>query len=346
MKLNEFKTQFDKLFRTYLHQEIHKAKQIVNHQNIDKYLDHTADYNLSGGKRIRPYIFFITYQWFSDKQTNKIMDFSIIFELLHNMLLIHDDIIDQSDKRHNVDTIHTYINKQIQNTHIAESQAIIIGDLLLSRVYKLLLQPRPFFNPDLLQQAQQNICQLVEEVALWQMIDVDTMLWTPITDQLLQKKNLYKTAKYSFSRPMTTWAILANTDQNTITKLNQLWIQMWLAYQVRDDLMDLVQPDTSKKIFSDIQEWQQTYFTQYIFQQKNQQNINLLQSCLNKQLSSIQIQNLQTMFQDSGAIDFGKKLISQHSQQAQELLQTIPFTNPQTTHIFSALIQKIANISI
>ena len=63
----------------------------------------------------------------------------MIFELLHTMALIHDDIIDQADKRHNVATIHHYIANQIgkENMHIAEGQAILFGDLVLSRVYEL-----------------------------------------------------------------------------------------------------------------------------------------------------------------------------------------------------------------
>jgi len=56
------------------------------------------------------------------------MHFGIIFELLHSMALIHDDIIDQSEKRHNVDTMHYYANKLLKekNMHIASSQALLI----------------------------------------------------------------------------------------------------------------------------------------------------------------------------------------------------------------------------
>ncbi|MEI6673531.1 MAG: polyprenyl synthetase family protein [bacterium] len=38
------------------------------------------------------------------------LNFGIIFELLHSMALIHDDIIDQAGKRHNALTVHSYIH--------------------------------------------------------------------------------------------------------------------------------------------------------------------------------------------------------------------------------------------
>lgn len=100
----------------------------------------------------------------------------MIFELLHTMALIHDDIIDQADKRHNVATIHHYIAAQIgkENMHIAEGQAILFGDLVLSRVYEL--QNKNFdFDEKLLVLARDNIHAMIEELILGQMIDVDTM---------------------------------------------------------------------------------------------------------------------------------------------------------------------------
>ncbi|HCB51818.1 TPA: hypothetical protein DEP21_04610 [Patescibacteria group bacterium] len=48
------------------------------------------------------------------------MKFSMIFELFHTMALIHDDIIDQAAKRHNISTMHKYITSIIgeKNSHI------------------------------------------------------------------------------------------------------------------------------------------------------------------------------------------------------------------------------------
>jgi geranylgeranyl pyrophosphate synthase len=57
------------------------------------------------------------------------------------MALIHDDIMDQSEKRHNAMTLHTYVETllgtNINKHHVGESQAILIGDLILCRVYEL-----------------------------------------------------------------------------------------------------------------------------------------------------------------------------------------------------------------
>ena len=145
----------------------------------------------------------------------------MIFELLHTMALIHDDIIDQADKRHNVPTIHHYINSKIQNMHIAEGQAILFGDLVLSRVYEL--QNKSFdFPTELMQTARENIHSMIEELILGQMIDVDTMTGETLSEEHLEKKTLYKSAKYSLSRPMTTGAILAGANKKQIDLIEEL----------------------------------------------------------------------------------------------------------------------------
>lgn len=48
------------------------------------------------------------------------MQFAIVFELLHTMALIHDDIIDEAEKRHNVPTIHHFLQEQKISKRIAE----------------------------------------------------------------------------------------------------------------------------------------------------------------------------------------------------------------------------------
>jgi geranylgeranyl diphosphate synthase type I len=99
-----------------------------------------------------------------------------MFELFHTMALIHDDIIDQSEKRHNILTVHHYIDSILDKSdrQISEGQAILIGDLLISWVYELRYKHHEF-PEDLLLEARKNVHEMIEEVILGQMIDVDMM---------------------------------------------------------------------------------------------------------------------------------------------------------------------------
>jgi len=340
MNLQTFKTLFDTELQKYILPKIEFAKKLLQHPQLEQFVTQIQDYIFSGGKRIRPYAMYLSYSAFGGQDEQEIIKFGRISETFHNMALIHDDIIDKSDKRHNVDTIHHHINKTINNLHISNGQAMLIGDLLLSRVYQLLAVNYNFSEPNL-QQAKQNFHTMIEEVIIGEMIDVDMMLGNDIQEAHLHKKNLYKTARYTFARPMLTWAILAKVSAQEQKNIFAFGEELGLAFQIKDDLLDITHGDQSKSRFGDIQEGQQTYFTQYVFQQGSEKQKNILQKCLGKKLWTQEITQLQNIFEQSGAINYGEKLIQTHLTKAETIFSNITFPNQSFIPHFQTLIQKI-----
>lgn len=346
MDLLSFKTTFDGILETYVSQKIEQAKKLIDDKKINAFINYIETFIFSGGKRIRPYGLRITYMWFGGTNEKAILQFGIIFELLHSMALIHDDIIDQADKRHNALTIHSYIKTLLNDTpnaqHIAEWQAILIWDLLLSRVYELRFKQHDF-NEKLLFEARQNVHSMIEEVILWQMIDVNMMISEPASLSLIDKKNTYKTSSYTFVRPMLTWAILAGANKKEQELIKELGKYMGMAFQMRDDYLDITFGDKSKSTFSDIQEGQQTYFTHYVFEKGTWEQQALLKSCMGKKLNEKQIKELQIMFEKSWAIAFGKQWIMEYSQKAREVLEHTSLNHEAKESILT-IIKKLEKI--
>ena len=133
---------------------------------------------------------------------------------------------------------------------------------------------------------------MIEEVILGQMIDVDMTITEPASLELIDKKNKYKTASYTFVRPMVTWAILAWASEKVQQQIADLGLHLGLAFQMRDDLLDLTGGDKTKSLFSDVQEGQQTYFTHYIFEHGTEEQKTLLKNCLGKRLDDTKIAEL------------------------------------------------------
>jgi len=169
MDLLLFKTTFDGVLQTYVYNKIQQAKKLISDKKINTFIEYINTFIFSGGKRIRPFGLWIIYTGFGGDNEKAILNFGIIFELLHSMALIHDDVIDQADKRHNALTMHTFIEKALKVTphshHVAEGQAILLGDLLLARVYELRYQQHDF-PENLLWEARQNVHSMIEEVIL------------------------------------------------------------------------------------------------------------------------------------------------------------------------------------
>ena len=343
MDLQSFKTQFDDKLNKYLKEKINQSKDIVQNSRLASILEHIHTITFAGGKRIRPYCFFMWYSIYKTEKTEELRQFAMTFELLHTMALIHDDIIDEADKRHNVATIHHFIkenNPKIQR-RIAEGQAILAGDLLLARVYEIMMQS--YSNPQH-EQTTQTVHTMIQEVIIGQMIDVDLAIGEPTTMDILENKNRYKTGRYTIARPLVAGAQRAGASQEQIDILRNIGETLWLAYQLRDDLIDILETETDKPTFYDIQEWQQTLLTQYIYDHGTEQDKKLLTSCLGKQVNTTQIKQLKDMFHASWAIDFAQKKIAAYINDATAMLTQITFQNTETKDYLTNLIQRLTKM--
>ena len=68
------------------------------------YRDMLWDYNLRGGKRLRPALCMLSCEAWWGKQEQAIPT-AVALELLQNFFLVHDDIEDGSPQRHGRDTV-------------------------------------------------------------------------------------------------------------------------------------------------------------------------------------------------------------------------------------------------
>jgi len=342
MDLGSFKEAFDIVFGAYLNKCIQKNKTIIQHDNIARIWDHLFAIATAGGKRIRPYCVYMWYRLYGGKDHDAIMHFAVITELLHTMALVHDDIMDESSKRHNIATIHSHLQSKDSKVtrRVAEGQAILVWDLLLAWVYELLHQEYNTFDAGYVAQAQQTIHTMIQEVILWQMLDVDLSIGDSVDLATLERKNLYKTARYSFARPLLAGAQLAGADARQQSLVMQLGEELGIAYQIRDDLLDILESETDKTTFADVQEWQQTYLTYYINTSGTPAQQWLLHKHLGQQLDAQDILVLKQMFFESGAIDFAKAKMTEHIAHAHSLLNQLAIVDDTMLSPLHALLSK------
>jgi len=123
MSTEEIKTEIDSIAS--------KINQFIL-SNVSGNPDHLYDASLhyikSGGKRIRPFMTVKSCQLFGGK-----IEYSIPFassvELIHNFTLVHDDIMDNDNFRHNVSSVHNQFGIPI---------AILSGDVLFSKAFHII----------------------------------------------------------------------------------------------------------------------------------------------------------------------------------------------------------------
>lgn len=344
MNIESFKKKFDNILQEYMQGKINSAKDIVHNPRIASIIDQINTITFAGWKRIRPYCFYMWYSIYQAQDSKDVRQFATLFELLHTMALIHDDIIDEADRRHNVLTIHKYIqeDKNIPK-RVAEWQAILAWDLVLSRVYEVLTNDY-VIDKEKIKSAQKTVHAMIQEVVLGQMIDVDLSIGDSASIDTLERKNLYKTARYTFARPLVAGAQLAWAPEDQIKLLRNIGELLGLAYQLRDDLWDILQSHNDKPTFSDIQEGQQTLLTNYIYQHTDTHYKETLKRYMGKQLSKEEINIVKSIFTDSWSIIFARKKIADYIQDASAMIDKITFSDNSTRQYIDELIHKLTTI--
>lgn len=198
----------------------------------------------SGGKRFRPYMLILAYSAYAPEESNleDILPAALAQELLHQAMLVHDDIIDRDTIRYGIPNMTgSYLSiyepllpSTGERRHMAEGAALLAGDALLSDAYRL-LSTSPV-APEALQKATLLFSQGVFTVIGGELLDTENAFLGEYTVSA-ETVALLKTAAYSFEAPLTIGAALAGADEVEIGLLRQFSDQLGAAYQYQDDLL-------------------------------------------------------------------------------------------------------------
>ena len=223
----------------------------------------------AGGKRLRPNLMLLAYQGYGGRDYKVVLPVAAALELLHNCLLMHDDIIDQDYVRHGApnvagryqQTYGSYLTQADRTTHYANSAALLAGDLLLAGSYELIHTSR--LTAERKARALSLLDEAVFVVGGGELLDTEAPFTGDDSADSLVVARL-KTAQYSFVTPLTIGAVLAGAAEQDITHLRQAGEALGIAFQLTDDLLGIFGDEavTGKSTKSDLREGKRTYLVE------------------------------------------------------------------------------------
>ena len=177
-----------------------------------------------GGKRIRPVLMLLGYNLWKDDPERILMP-AVAVETYHNYTLLHDDLMDNADKRRGHDTVH---KKWDANT------AILSGDAMLVVAYQRLATVD--------QTKLKPVLDLFTETALeideGQQFDIDFENRSDVKEEEYIEMIRLKTSVL-LACALKIGAILANAPVTDAEALYKFGEQLGLAFQLQDDLLDV-----------------------------------------------------------------------------------------------------------
>lgn len=339
-------TQVNERLRQYC-EEQQKSASERNHAE-GRLWELLSDVVLAGGKRLRPYLVMLAYRAYGGKDEKKILDVAAAWELLHQAMLIHDDIIDRDYMRHGqlnvAGKLHkTYTNapNTLDREHFANSGALLAGDLALSSSYQLFL--RSNFDQTELYEAIRGLGNTVSTVIGGELLDTEAVMESiGSTDSTLIAE--MKTASYSFVGPLQCGARLAGASDKELRSLAELGKALGIAFQLSDDILGLFgnEEETGKSNSSDIYEGKRTVLVQYAMESNDPTEKAVIESTLgNLDADHEQIEQFRYVIKSTGALDRTQDLVSTHLDRADELLEELSITDREMLEELERLIQKL-----
>jgi len=218
------------------------------------------------GKRIRPILFLLSYQGYTKRKKfsyDKLLRSSLSLELLHDFLLIHDDVIDKSDLRRGRPTLHRLFNGKLKlpaKNELGPNLSIIAGDIIFALAVKALFSFEE--EPSRKEQALLEFTKTTVSTGIGEFLDVMNNIKKI---EKIRSKDVFltyilKTAKYTFECPLLTGAMLAGAEKKELKKLSRLGIVLGQAFQIQDDLLDMFSSSEKigKPVLSDLGESKKT----------------------------------------------------------------------------------------
>jgi len=190
-----------------------------------------------GGKRLRPAFChwgFVGAGGGADDP--RVVDAGAALELLHTFALVHDDIMDDSVRRHGIDCLHVDFAARHrarrwhgEDRRFGDGAAILIGDLAF--VYAdHLLRGAPAA-------ALEIYTELRLEVNIGQYLDLVGTASRQASLHQARTICVYKSGKYTIERPLHLGAALAGRLDDLAKPFTEYGIPLGEAFQLRDDLL-------------------------------------------------------------------------------------------------------------
>ncbi len=313
------------------------------------------EFALRKGKRIRPLLLILSYKGYCpphQKISPSLYQASTCIELLHNFMLIHDDIIDRSHLRRGKPTLHKLLGRIIRTQEQKElgyDLGIIAGDIVYALAIDAFLSIKA--APERKEKALKYFIQTAAFTAMGEFIDTlhSAQHVNRIKENDVFLNYTLKTARYTFDCPLVVGAILAGAVPSDIPKLCQLGVLVGQAFQIQDDIIGIFdsQKNIGKSILSDLAESKKTLMVCHAYQTLKGQSRKKFLARFNKSLKTYQdLIVIRKVFLDTGSLRYSLGEIEKRVNKAMEILKDLRMRQPYKGTIENTIVKLFEHSKI
>jgi len=261
------------------------------------------------GKQMRPMFVFLVAKMVSNGEVkDRTYRGASVIELIHTATLVHDDVVDDSNKRRGFFSINALWKNKI---------AVLIGDYLLSKGLLLSIDNNDF---DLLK----IISVAVREMSEGELLQIEKARRLDISENIYYEIIRQKTATL-IAACCSLGAASVKPDSPEVETMRKFGELIGMAFQIKDDLFDYGTKSIGKPVGIDIKEQKMTLPLIYVLNQVSKKDKKwLINSIKNHNKDKQRVTEVIAFVKNNGGLEYAVTKMKAFQVEALQILQKFP----------------------
>ena len=261
------------------------------------------------GKQMRPMFVFLVAKMVSNGGfREKTYRGAAIIELIHTATLVHDDVVDDSNRRRGFFSLNALWKNKI---------AVLVGDYLLSKGLLLSIDNEDF---DVLK----IISTAVREMSEGELLQIEKARQLDITEDVYFEIIRQKTATL-IAACCGIGATSVDAEFKEVQKMKKFGELIGIAFQIKDDLFDYSEAKIGKPTGIDIKEQKMTLPLIFTLNNVTKKEKSWLINSIKKyNKDKKRVREVIAFVKEQGGLDYAVKRMKEYQQEALNILDTYP----------------------
>jgi geranylgeranyl diphosphate synthase, type I len=295
---------------------------------------------MRSGKRLRPAFCYWAWRGAGGADTEQILTAATALEFFQAAALIHDDVMDGSDTRRGMPSVHRRFAALHGRARWAGdgdrfglAGAVLVGDLCL--VWSDELFAGSGLTGEQLGRARRTFDRMRTELMGGQYLDMLEQVVAPGRGQgaveRARRVIRYKSAKYTIEHPLLIGGLLAGADDALLAAYSAFGLPLGEAFQLRDDVLGVFGDPalTGKPAGDDLREGKRTVLVAAALERAAPAQKALVQRLLgDPDLDAAGVEELRAVILATGALDVVEELIAAQVARARTALAGAAVADP------------------
>ncbi|MBE6285681.1 MAG: polyprenyl synthetase family protein [Bacteroidales bacterium] len=260
--------------------------------------------NEGTGKKMRPILLLLVAKYLGNVNIKMLASASAM-EMLHTASLLHDDVIDESDKRRGRPSVNVAYNNSI---------AVLVGDYILSQSLNNAATTRDY-------RIVEELSILGKALTRGELMQLDLQRNGSYSEENYINVIKYKTASL-FVCCCACAVYSADADTEMLERFKKFGENIGICFQIKDDLFDYYSNDVGKPTGSDMREGKITLPALYVLENSNNPMLEPIRAKLTASqfLDENEIGQLIRISIEEGGIGYAENMIERYRSEALALL--------------------------